>query len=393
MIAALLLNIYYLFLTALTPHQKFTAMRQLNTSGGSNLWANKWFALLWASVAVILTIVLLAIRRMRIERESEASDRRFTEEADRLALNDQERKLLSEIAEHARIRRKETIFTATAVFNRGAARVLQESFTTENVQERKNLNHRVNMLREKLGYKKRTYSFGVGGSRSKSLSSRQIIPGKKVSLAPANKPNSSRIEGVVVRNEELEFLVCPEIAVRSSPGEIWSVHYRFGAAMWEFDALTVSCGDDGLMLSHSDNIRFINRRRFLRVSVEKPALMAPFPMTLDGFEGEPNAPEFVPATVVELSGPGLSLKADIKVNNGDRILVIFELEKGKIIEDIAEVRGQRDTKEGRYIGVELVGLNDVEIDELIRVTNSTAINHSVKEAERANELVENRANG
>jgi len=68
--------------------------------------------------------------------------------------------------------------------------------------------------------------------------------------------------------------------------------------------LTIACGDAGLVLNHSDNITFVNRRRFLRIEVRKPALVAHFPMVNSDFEGGPTAPEFVRGTVTELSGPG-----------------------------------------------------------------------------------------
>jgi len=185
------------------------------------------------------------------------------------------------------------------------------------------------------------------------------------------------------------------VPLSSAAGKLWNVRYRFGAATWEFNVLTIACGEGELVLNHSDNITFVNRRRFLRVEVQKPLLVAHFPMVKSGFEGGPMAPEFVGGTVRELSGPGLRILSAIEVNRGDRLLVVFELEDGKLMQDIGEVRGYRDSGEGRSIGVELIGLNEAGIDELVRATNNIAIGYAIEESQHGEEsaLVAGRQSG
>jgi hypothetical protein len=378
--APVMLSIGNAFLAALGPYEKWGAMRRLG-GGRESVLTNKWFVLMGASIVFILTILLLAIRRLRIEREKEASEEKFDEYANRHGLNKEERKILMGITKRAFVKHKEAVFTMVAAFNRGAAKFMQESFTSgQSLIERKRLNAMVNSVKEKLGFERRIYSFGLRRGRRKGLSSRQIPVGKKVSIALSGGEGQSRINAVVTRNDDLELVVGPEVPVKSVPGKLWNVQYRFGAATWEFNVLTIACGDEELVLNHSDNITFVNRRRFLRVAVEKPALIARFPMTKSAFEGGCMGPEFVEGTVTELSGPGLRIKSDIDISNGDRVLVVFELEEGKLVEDIGEVRGYRDSSEEHSIGVELIGMNDAGVDELVRATNNIAINYAVEDS-------------
>ena len=363
------------YLAALTPHERFEAMGRFDRADTSFL-TDKWFVLFMASIVFMLTMILIVVRRQRISREIEASEESFNEYADRCGLSAQEREILSDIGRRSGVRHKEAIFTIVKAFDRGSAGLMQESFSSgQNIVARKKLNSVVNSIREKLGFKEKTSPFGAGSGRRRSLSSRSIGIGKKVSLALAGKSGATRIDGEVIKNDDLELVIRPEMPLASMPGEMWNIHYRFGGGTWEFDALTMVCDGD-LELSHTENIRFVNRRRFLRVAVKRPALVACFPICCSG-SGALAAPKFVSATVTELSGPGLRIETDLKVKIGERVLVVFDLEDGKIIEDIGQVRGGRDTVVGHSIGVELIGLNDAGVDELVRATNNIAIRHGM----------------
>jgi hypothetical protein len=101
-------------------------------------------------------------------------------------------------------------------------------------------------------------------------------------------------------------------------------------------------------------------------------------------------PEFKPAILTEIGGPGLRFESDMQVKNGDRMLVVLGLErnggricehlgtefahsKKRLIRDIAVVRNVCEKAERRSIAVELVGLNDNEIDGLVKATNAELI--------------------
>jgi hypothetical protein len=119
--------------------------------------------------------------------------------------------------------------------------------------------------------------------------------------------------------------------------------------------------------------------------------------------------QFVPAVVTELGGPGLRIEASIEVKVGDRVLIMFELDREKerdsiknpensevttvlkiiedvgIVEEIGEVRRTEDAPEGLSIAVELTGLSDSNIDELIRVTNAASPNENKNASNAGNE--------
>ena len=97
----------------LTPHERYEAMRRLGAGGEpqTSILTNRWFVLLAASVVFILTIVLLAVRRTRIEREKREALTKFNHEANRKGLTAEEREILLGIAKKAGVSRINTIFT------------------------------------------------------------------------------------------------------------------------------------------------------------------------------------------------------------------------------------------------------------------------------------------
>ena len=115
--------------------------------------------------------------------------------------------------------------------------------------------------------------------------------------------------------------------------------------------------------------------------------MSRFPMILKDMDGQDMKPEFVEGIVTEISGPGLRIRCDLEVGHGDRVLVIFELEKGKVVQDIGEVRGSRDTAVTRSIGVELIGLSDAGVNEMVRMTNRIAVQQGADLEEGSEDLI------
>jgi hypothetical protein len=276
------------------------------------------------------------------------------------------------------------------------------------IEESERLKTDLSFLREKLGFQKK-YGSAIGPlERPRRLSSRQIPVGKKLHITRRKARNLSDIESTVVRNDDVGLVVRMTAQVESSPGESWRAHYYFGASVWEFDTSVVSCSGDILVLNHSDDVRFINRRRFLRVPVNRPAFVVRFPFARmlpngDGIKAgsgaEPGSaladngswrpPEFVPAVVTELAGPGLRVELPLEVRTGDRVLVVFEL-NGKtgldsarqgadetasvrIVEDVGEVRHVKAIENGFSMAVELTGLGDSDVNELIRATNAASL--------------------
>lgn len=76
--------------------------------------------------------------------------------------------------------------------------------------------------------------------------------------------------------------------------------------------------------------------------------------------------------VTELSGPGLQIQTNLDLKIQSRVLVIFESEPGRVMQDVAEVRGLRETKSGWLVAVEMIGLNENAVNDLIRITHLIA---------------------
>jgi hypothetical protein len=312
---------------------------------------------------------------------------------------------LLNIANNAELKQKETIFTMSSAFDHGAAKITKKG---------KHLKTEVSSLREKLGYKNRNNQpKGTTLKQKKKLSSRHIPVGHKLYITRHKVPASSNIESTVIENNDMEFRIKPITPVEVTPGDSWCVRYYFGSSVWEFDTPVVSCIGEILVLSHSNNVRFINRRRFLRVAVNKPAFIAHFPFTKsftkknekkEGFKRQQNfanasggtwgPPSFIPVVITELAGPGLRIQTPEMIKVNERVLVVFELDKEKdetsnsqeegetltpkIVEDVGEVRHVQATQNGWSIAVELIGLSDSNINELIRATNAASLKASAQ---------------
>jgi len=341
---------------ALTPVQRWAAAREFN----SNFVAERWFILIGIIAMVILTTMLFVVSFNRIRRERKTTEKLFVEYAEKRGLTARDRQILLSIANKAGLKRNESIFTLASAFDRGVAK-MKESLAAQQTSE-----------------KQASYSRG-SPVKSTKLSSRQIPVGKKVRLTRRKARDSGDIESTVIKNSDNELAVRLEKNVTVTFGEFWCVRYYFGSSVWEFDTSVVSY--DG---------NFINRRRFLRVPVKERAFIARFPFERSFIESSHNSedelvedhdlaktsavwgpPEFVPAVVTELAGPGLRIESSLEVKAGERILVVFNLAQEqdsipanqginpatlKIVEDIGEVRHTKRTQNGLSIAVELTML-------------------------------------
>jgi len=383
---------------ALTPVERWQAARR----PGANFITENWF--MTTSVVVIIVLVVLLLIVSYYNRRTQGRTNRqqvFFEEAAKRGLSHHESQTLLRIATYARLKQNESVFNISKAFEQGAAVMMEKSLAQgQETEESRQLKTELSFLREKLGFQSQAVrSIGTAG-RSRKLSSREIPVGKKVHITRRTNRTSDNIEASVIKNSDEELTIKLEISVRINFGELWRVRYYFGASVWEFDTSVVSYDGDVLILNHNDNVRFINRRRFLRVSVSKQAFVASFPFSRRLSEGSDSngnisdnlwgPPKFASAVVTELAGPGLRVETRLEAKVGDRILVMLRLDEengqslaeagqnrkvttSKIIEDIGEVRQVRPVKNGFSIAVELTGLNDSDVSELIRATNAASL--------------------
>ena len=395
---------------ALTPLERWSAVRALNKSS-----SGPWLIIVCIALLVVLAALLWRVSARRVKKERKSTERSFGEYARQRGLSDRERQLLTIVAHKAGLKRPESIFTMGPAFGLGAARVMEEGIEGEHdAEQSEQLRMELSFLREKLGFGKRLSSSEESSTGLKKVTTRQIPVGKKLYVTRRKNRGNADIESTVVRNNDSELAVTLSQAVQIVFGEIWCVRYYSGASVWEFDTSVLSYDGNTLALNHSDSVRFVNRRRFLRVSVSLRAFVARFPF-MRAFEAAGTdrgdgadlpdtsgwtwaAPRFVPAVVTEMAGPGLRIESALEVEAGERILVVFGLDEqgsgessrhdadhGKsrpvILEGIGEVRHVKTIESGLSIAVELTGLDDSDVDELIRATNAACLRASDKHEE------------
>ncbi|MHC4260708.1 MAG: hypothetical protein ACYSTF_09925, partial [Planctomycetota bacterium] len=275
----------------LTPLERLDAARK---PFDMSFVTERWFAItmMVALLTLIALFLIVSYKRAPSGRKA-ASPELFDEYADKSGLSERERQILQAIAGsglsererqilqaiagYAELKENEAIFTTPSAFDRGAAKMGEESQAWRGPEGSRLLKIELSYLREKLGLQKQRQSSIGSMSKPKKLSSRQIPAGRTVRITRRTNRASDDIEATVVGNNDIELTLKMVVPVRITFGETWRVHYYFGASVWEFDTSVVSYDGDILVLNHSDNVRFINRRRFLRVPVNRPAFIAPFP--------------------------------------------------------------------------------------------------------------------
>ncbi len=378
-----------LWALALSAYDRWEAARRF----GGNSQGYRWFLVIAAIVLLVLLMILVLISFRTHRKKDTQGDTLFYEYARKRGLSSAEKNLLLEIAHQAGLHSHESIFTFDAAFDRGIRKLMKKLDPQLSVEAKQILKNELAVLREKLGFVKSRPATVGESDKSEKLSSRQIPIGKKLDLTRRKSQNRGEaLQAMVVENTDTELSIQLSESVRVTFGEPWTVRYYFGASVWEFDSTVISYDGKILILEHSENIRFINRRRFLRVPVKRQAYLAslPFCESLDTALNEKQLPRFIPALLTELAGPGLRLEADIELTVGERVMVVFDLPQdphhadagqatGSMVQDIALVRHVKKLEQGYSIAIELVGLNDSDINTLIRATNTAAVKAGVGE--------------
>lgn len=377
--------------SALTPIEKWAAARRLSSPRGAAGTSDFWFFVLAVAALVILLALLWQTGKRRRGPARDLVRELFAENAARRGLSGRERQILLAISMRSGLARSHDIFAVAEAFDRGAAKLLAECLQTRTVEENERLKTEVACLREKLGFQVRLAAVDPIHLRSKS--SRDIPAGSVLELTRRRGRSATTMQARVIRSDDLELAVDLGAPVETHGSDTWRVRYSFGMSIWEFDATVASHSGSRLVLNHSDEVRFVNRRRFPRVAVNLPALVARFPLIqpaasegaeLDGAAFAP--PAFVAGAVTELAGPGLRIEAPLDIRAGDRVLVVFQWspavaaeqevtsrDEGEcIIGSIAHVRHRRSTSQGMSVAVELTGLGETDIDTLVRITNQAA---------------------
>jgi hypothetical protein len=387
----------------LTPLQRWDAVTRYHGNSASN----HWFMVIGLGILVILMLLLVSSMYRRKKDTQKQSANVFDEYAKTKKLSAPERETLMNMAVNAGLRRYESIFNLPSAFDRKAAEMIDTARTEKGIEESQHCEAELAVLRSKLDFHQYTAPDTIVTKQDSSPSTRQVPLKKKIYVISNHQENINDCEAVVIENTPAGLTVQFRTPVEIVFGKPWTCRYYSGEFVAEFDTIATKCSGQIVVLQHRNHVRLVNRRKFLRVPVLRPAYVAHFP-----FRKEPpmdfsqsrrkivdaqNAPDrtemhfelplFVPATVTELGGPGLRINTRLSLNVGDRVLLMFKLEQKtrtsvssnpsrnveKIIEHIAIVRHVTRDDENPSIALELTGLNDDGIDELIRATNEASI--------------------
>ena len=388
-----------------TPLQRWEALKKYHHSPAPDSWTT----FVGISMIVLLVALFFVYRLYRMRQEKGSSSQLFSESAKHKGLTDYEYQMLWEIACREGLKRNESIFSLPSAFDRGAAQLVEDAMTEWGIEKGQQVQAELVSLRGKLGFRTPSLTEFPTTIDPGSVSTRQIPVKKKIHIKLPNvSADDSEQEATVIENTPHELWIAFHAPIEVVFGQLWQCHYYSGALVWEFETTVSRCSSMLIALNHCDHVQFINRRRILRVPLNRPGYVASFPFTkvLAGNETtrhkkntaatieetpEPifEPPVFFPATVTELGGPGLRIETPLKVAVGNRVLLVFKLNEPHtteppieqihrtpldlIIEDTAIVRHITAIKNGFSIALELTGLSDEGVDMLIRATNEAAI--------------------
>lgn len=187
-----------------------------------------------------------------------------------------------------------------------------------------------------------------------------------------------------------ERQILTAVAVRSGLGPSHGVFTQAGAFERGATALLAECAQhrtpaETRLLSEEVNrlAEKLGHRQACAVEARIPARVARFPfmrsaatgpteVSADVLSSEPL--ELVEAAITQVEGALLQLETALRVQMGDRVLVVFKLPQPEsqriqwlVVEHVGRVNRCRTTDAGVSMSVELVGLTGAEIGELARL--------------------------
>lgn len=354
-------------LLALSPGQRWSAMRQFNVYTSTE----KAVVLICIVATAILAVSFYFITHKKKNLDNSVSDKLFKDYVQSSGLSEYQSYLLSEIARYLNLTKKELLFTFADIFDRGLQALTTSNwFMAKDQQNKQHLIEELTALREKIGF----------GSESKFLNKARRIEisqmpiGQELFISHSRISNSSVITAVLVKNERNILTAKIEEPVAIFSGQNWYVRFNFLECIWEFDVTVLSCYENILVLSHDNSIRFASRRHFHTVETDLPGLIANFPFVKETAYDAVSClekPEFVAFKVKKIAGPYLSIETGLKIFCGSRVILVFEqLSQQKILQSTAIVKKVKESGDIYCALVELKVSVKSDMNELICIANA-----------------------
>jgi hypothetical protein len=338
---------------------RWWAARQWFTDTGR---LNPWVLTVLASLVALVTVAIahFLIRQHREQKSALA----FASASAKAGLNEAEQALLHGIARLSGLRRLEGVFTIGEAFERGVARLLQSDRVAQMSQRRREETAALlNRLREKLGYENTGTNF-----RANAVSVTMLPAGRDVSLLRWG--GAEYVDGKVLScsSNGRQVEIRPRTVADLEPGAGCQVRYSEDGLLWEVGGAIVKINDDVLTVALAPAAQCINRRRFARTATHKPAYVASFPFRT-GTRGD-GPPAFLPATLVEIAGPGMKLLSSLRLKVLEKLLIGVKFTDELALQGLAVVRRVDPDEQGQAcLAVEMIGLNTSDVAELTRQTN------------------------
>jgi len=356
-------------LMALSPSQRWSAMRQFNV----NVSTEKAVVITCVFAIVILAISFYFITRKKANKGSSISDKLFNDYVQSCGLSEYQSYLLSELARYLNLNKKELLFTLADVFDRGLQALTTSSwFMVKDQQNKQHLIEELTVLREKIGFDNESKFL----NKTQKIEINQLSAGQELFISHSRTSNSSVIKAELVKNERNVLTVKTKEPSAIFSGQKWYVRFSFIECIWEFDATVLSCYDNILVLSHNNSIRFASRRHFHTVETDLPGLIANFPFAKEVTVDDTavsclEKPKFVEFKVRKIAGPYLNIETNLKIVGGGRVVLMFEqVGRKKILQSIAVVKNVKENEDVFCALVELTVLTKTDMNELICMANA-----------------------
>jgi len=323
-----------------------------------------------AAVAVVAAgaVAIVYVRKRKAATAGHSTQKTFESHCHRIGLTKEESDLLLVIAKSANLKTPDSIFTMDDAFDQGVAALMDsQRVLSLSPSGKKYLAGLVKSLREKLGFRVEH----ADGDENKISTSRQIPDGARVYMAHRGSPDG--FDATVAQNDDNELLIQTDVSINVEPGAGWLVRYSEGGSVWEFSTNVIRVADGKIHLNHSEDVRFINRRRFPRVAVDKEAMVAAFPFLRP--DAQMVAPQFEEARLTEIAGPGLCIWSALELKAGERAMVVVKLDEGQVVQGIGKVRRCTADADSMFtLVLEMVALQNSDIEVLARETNRAQTN-------------------
>ena len=342
---------------AITPAERWSSARPTDFGSGSFSSMYVIVPSLLGAVAVILLALL--VRRWLVGRHARRVE--FREQAERAGLGKEETNLLTYAARLGELRTPVNIIVTEAVFQKCMHLLMRCQRVAEmSPADKKKILSVINSAQIKLSF-----------DESATSDIRQIPDGAVITLTGEGLGEPMQASIVSAQGWEIKAQANGQAPNPVSGIQLRGRYFRSGA-VWEFETELIYAEGRDLTLAHAENIRFINRRRFRRVSVDRPASLAPFPF-LRAKPQEP--PVFYPARLMELGATGLLLEAEDvpSIPDNSRLLMLLEPRPGRSINAVGIVqRTETITSRKSQMVIELMDLSEAEVSELVAETNLIA---------------------